>query len=47
MAADETGGGKGRAEHFSENDVKQGERLQSKPDTGLVLGSSLESLMTI
>lgn len=40
-------GGRGRAEHCSENNVKQGERLESKLDTGLALGSSLESLMTI
>lgn len=46
VAADAIGGGKGWAELSSENDVKQGERLESKPDTGLALGSSSESLMT-
>lgn len=47
MVADAIAGGEGRAEHCSENDVKLGERLESKLDTGLALGSSLETLMTI
>lgn len=31
----------------SENDVKQGERLESKLDTDLAFGNSLEMLMRI